>query len=86
MLLVLLPAEAARTIRSSLTTDATKTLAQAFVGGWLDYCNSLLYGVSGELLRRLQSVQNAAARFITGSSLVLGNTITSCLCCATLPV
>ena len=71
-----------RTIRSSLTTDAAKTLAQAFVGGWLDYCNSLLYGVSGELLRRLQSVQNAAARFITA----LGNTITSCLCCATLPV
>ena len=56
-----------RTIRSSLTTDAAKTLAQAFVGGRLDYCNSLLYGVSGELLRRLQSVQNAAARFITGT-------------------
>ena len=29
-------------IRSSLTTDATKTLAQAFVGGRLDYCNSLI--------------------------------------------
>ena len=27
-----------RTIRSSLTTDAAKTLAQAFVGGRLDYC------------------------------------------------
>ena len=53
--------------RSSLTTDAAKTLAQAFVGGQLDYCNSLLYGVSEELLRRLQSVQNAAARFITGT-------------------
>ena len=60
-----------RTIRSSLTTDAAKTLAQAFVGGWLDYCNSLLYGVSGELLRRLQSVQNAAARFITGTQCAL---------------
>ena len=56
-----------RAIRSSLTTDATKTLAQAFVGGRLDYCNSLLYGVSEDLLRRLQSVQNAAARFITGA-------------------
>ena len=44
-----------------------KTLAQAFVGGRLDYCNSLLYGVSKDLLRRLQSVQNAAARFITGA-------------------
>ena len=56
-----------RAIRSSLTTDAAKTLAQAFVGGRLDYCNSLLYGVSKDLLRRLQSVQNAAARFITGA-------------------
>ena len=56
-----------RAIRSSLTTDAAKTLAQAFVGGRLDYCNSLLYGVSEDLLRRLQSVLNAAARFITGA-------------------
>ena len=54
-------------IRSSLTTDAAKTSAQAFVKGQLDYCNSLLYGVSEDLLRRLQSVQNAAARFITGA-------------------
>ena len=32
-----------RAIRSSLTTDAAKMLAQVFVGGRLDYCNSLLY-------------------------------------------
>ena len=50
-----------RTIRSSLTTDAAKTLAQAFVGGRLDYCNSLLYGVSGELLRRLQCPERGSA-------------------------
>ena len=56
-----------RAIRGSLTTDAAKTLAQAFVGGRLDYCNSLLYGVSEDLLRHLQNVQNAAARFITGA-------------------
>ena len=56
-----------RAIRSSLMTDAGKTLAQAFVRSRLDYCNSLLYGVSEDLLRRLQSVQNAAARFITGA-------------------
>ena len=56
-----------RAIRSSLTTDAAKTLAQVFVEGRLDSCNSLLYGVSEDLLRRLQSVQNEAARFITGA-------------------
>ena len=54
------------TITTSISTDAAKTLAQAFVGGRLDNCNNLLYGVSEDLLRRLQSVQNAAARFITG--------------------
>ena len=37
---------------SSLTTDAAKTLVQEFVGGRLDYCNSLLYGVNEDLLRR----------------------------------
>ena len=47
--------------------DAAKTLPSAFVGGLLDYCNSLLYGVSEDLMRRLQSVQNAAARFITSA-------------------
>jgi len=34
----------------------------------LDYCNNLLYGVSDSLLAKLQTVQNAAARLITGSS------------------
>ena len=31
----------------------------------LDYCNSLLYGVSDELLRKLQVIQNAATRVVT---------------------
>ena len=48
-------------------TDAAKTLAQAVVGGRPDYCNSLLYGVSKDLLRRLRRVQNAAARFFSGA-------------------
>jgi len=32
----------------------------------LDYCNSL-FGVADEQLKRLQSVQNAAARLVTGT-------------------
>ena len=32
----------------------------------LDYCNALLYGVADGLYRRLQSVQNAAARLVSG--------------------
>jgi len=31
----------------------------------LDYCNSVLYGVTDNLIQRLQFVQNAAARLIT---------------------
>ena len=52
-------------VRDSLTLDAAKTLVNAFVTSRLDYCNSLLSGVSKGLLAKLQSVQNAAARLIT---------------------
>ena len=55
-----------RSIKQSLTPDATRTLIHAFVGGWLDHCNSILAGVSSQLLQKLQ-IQNAAARLITGA-------------------
>ena len=38
------------------------TSLKAFISCRLDYCNSLLYGISDGFLQRLQSVQNAAAR------------------------
>jgi len=41
------------------------TEVHAFIASRLDYCNALLYGVSDKLMRRLQSVQNAAARLVT---------------------
>ena len=47
--------------------NATKTHVQAFISCRLDYCNSLLYSISDGLLQRLQSVQNAAARLVTGA-------------------
>ena len=37
------------------------------VSSRIDYCNSILAGVSGQLLQRLQSVQNAAAHPDTGA-------------------
>jgi len=40
-------------------------MVQAFISSRLDYCNALLRGISDGLMRRLQSVQNAAARLIT---------------------
>jgi len=43
------------------------TAAAAFISCPLDYCNSLLYGLSDILLRKLHSVQNITARLITGT-------------------
>ena len=56
-----------RPVVRSLSMNATKTLVQAFISCRLDYCNSLLYGINDGLLQRLQSVQNAAARLVTGA-------------------
>ena len=56
-----------RLVRSSLTSDTAKTLVHAFISSRLDYCNSLLYGVGDGLLKKLQAVQNAAARVATGT-------------------
>ena len=44
--------------------DTTKTLVQAFIASRLDYCNVLYYGIYDELIRRLQSVQYAAASLV----------------------
>ena len=49
-----------RPVVRSLSVNATKTLVQAFISCRLDYCNSLLFGISDRLLRRLQSVPGAA--------------------------
>ena len=53
-----------RAIRPFLTLNATKALVQALVMSHLDYCNSLLVGISVDLLNKLQVVQNAAARVV----------------------
>ena len=53
-----------RAIRPYLTLSATKALVQALVMSHIDYCNSLLAGISNELLNKLQGVQNAAARIV----------------------
>jgi len=50
-----------------LPAEVTKTLVQAFISCCLDYCSSLLYEVTDKLMRQVQSVQNAAARLITGA-------------------
>jgi len=42
------------------------SLIQAFVHCGLDYCNSVLAGVAKVYLKKLQSVQNTAARMVCG--------------------
>ena len=55
---------ALRHIRTSLNTEASKTIAAAIVGSRLDFCNSLLAGTSVSNLTRLQRVQNTLARVV----------------------
>jgi len=54
-----------RPVARCSSEDAAKTMIQAFVISRLDYCNALCYGITDELTRCLQSVQNAAARLVT---------------------
>ena len=54
-------------IRRFLNRTTTESLIHSFVTSRLDYCNSLLHGVDDQHLSRLQSIQNSAARMITGS-------------------
>ena len=53
-----------RVIRGSLSIDTCTMLVHAFVSSRLDYCNSLLAGISDELVNKLQSVLRSAARLI----------------------
>ena len=54
-------------IRHLLTETATIQLVHALVTPRLDYCNSLLYGLSESLVGKLQRIQNIAARIVTRS-------------------
>jgi hypothetical protein len=53
-------------IRKYLTEEQTKSVVHAHVTSRLDQNNSLLIGLPKKKLIRLQRVQNAAARLITG--------------------
>ena len=48
--------------------DTSVVIANALVSSRLDYCNSLFRILSSRNATRLQYVQNALARFVTGAS------------------
>ena len=52
-------------IRKILDEKSAKTAAHAFVTSNLDYGNSLLYGLPNTQIKKLQLVQNAAAKVVT---------------------
>ena len=54
-------------IRRYLDLDSAKLLATSLVSSRLDYCNSLLYGIAGIDLTKLQCVHNWLACFVTKS-------------------
>ena len=56
-----------RVVQRSLTRDVLQSLVQAFVHCRLDYCNAILTGAADGQIRRLQAVQNAAARLVSGA-------------------
>lgn len=56
-----------RAIKDSLTPSALENVIHAFITSRLDYGNSLLYGLPDSTIRRLQRIQNAAARLLSGT-------------------
>ena len=52
-------------VRPYLDRATTEKVIHAFVTSRIDYCNSLLYGASVTLIKKLQRVQNMAARIVT---------------------
>lgn len=54
-------------VKSFLSFNDFEKVIHAFISTRLDYCNALYAGVSQASLSRLQLVQNAAARLLTGS-------------------
>jgi len=56
-----------RVVQRSLTKYALRSLVRAFIYYRLDYCNALLAGIADTQVKRLQLVQNAAARLVSGA-------------------
>jgi len=56
-----------RAVKNCLPESLRTTLVHCFVSSRLDYGNSLFYGIAENQLDRIQRIQNAAARLITGN-------------------
>ncbi len=54
-------------LRLFLTCAEFERVIHAFISSRLDYCNSMYIGINQSYMNRLQTVQNAAARLLTGT-------------------
>lgn len=55
-------------IKEFLTLQQLKTIICTNVLSILDYCNALYFGINGDLMNKLQSVQNSAAKLLRSKS------------------
>ena len=55
------------TASSHSLVDSRSRKVQACISTHLDYCNSVLHGIADNLLRHLQSMQNAAGWLVSGA-------------------
>ena len=51
-------------VKCFLSQDHRKVLVTSLVLSQLDYCNGILFNINGDTMRRLQAVQNCAAKLI----------------------
>ena len=58
-----------RHVRQFLTLDVSVLVTNALVSNWLNYCNSLFRSLSKFNLRKLQCIQNSAARIVANTSI-----------------
>ena len=56
-----------RSIRRRLPSQACTTLVTCLIFAWLNYCNTVFASRSRREINRLQSVQNAPVRLVTGA-------------------
>ena len=66
-------------IRNILNEDTTHTLVLGLLMSHLDYCNAIFYGLPDVDLKRLQRVQNVAAKLVLNKS--CRDIVTECMFC-----
>lgn len=64
-------------IRKYLTIDACKQIVHGLIISHLDYCNSLLYGLPDCEIKKLQRIQNMAAKLVLNKNRL--DSSTACL-------